>query len=363
MHRTNRRGSRAALVAFTVLLLALGGAPALAQQPATNAKPASLAPGDAAPPISVTHWLAGEPLASIEKGRAALVLLWAPWSGASTQTFPRLADLARRNGPRGLDVVAIATPDARGSTLANARRRVLELATWATFPIGFDASGVTRERWLDASRSIPLAFLVDREGRVATFGALVDVEPRVEQVLAGAHDVARIAAEAAEKRKMLARSVELQHAFDAATRARDWPRAVASSDELLKLDAVRHRRYAIAKLQILLREARREDEAYAYAQELADGLGRDDVGLLNLIAWTIVDPAFTPAKRDTALAAKCAQRAVDLTQRRNAVLLDTLARVHRSIGDVARAIEVETEAARIDRVFEPTLASYRAETR
>lgn len=385
MNASERVGSRAARAPRTAhpLLLALA-ALACARVPATEAaKEAEHAPieppgsvaapsgtsamlpiGAQAPALPALRFLAGEPVAAFEPGRTYLVAFWAPWSGTSTQAFARLSDLDRRHRERGLVVLAVTGPDARGTTLASARARLAELGEFVATRVAYDETGAWTRAWIGEPSAplLPEVFLVDSTGTVAAQGALAEVELRLPAVLAGTHDVARIASEAAEKPALLAKSAELQRAFDAAYRAHDWARVVELCDQLVALDAVRNRRFAVSKFQVLYLETRRTDEALEYARTLAEGLARDDVGMLGTLAWTIVDPHLEPPKRDLALAEACARRAVELTARRNPVLLDTLARVHAAGGDLARAIRVEEEAAHLDPLFQGTLSDYRART-
>ncbi|MBK7877749.1 MAG: hypothetical protein IPJ77_18865 [Planctomycetes bacterium] len=345
-----------------------GAVPAPAELPPLRATPpiattsAALAVGAAAPALPALRWIQGTPLDAFAPGSAQLVVFWAPWSGTSTQVFARLSELDRRHRERGLVVLAVTGPDGRGTTFETARTRVHELGEFAATRIAYDDGGAWVRTWIgDPERPLlPVAFLVDRTGRIAAKGALSEVELRLAPVLAGQHDLAELVAEAETNEKDLARSADLQRSFHAAYRARDWPLAAGICDELIVLDLVRNRRFAFAKFQLLYLETARTDEALAYARELADGLARDDLGMLNALAWTLVDPHLAPPKRDLELAGRCAQRAVDLSLRRNAALLDTLACVHAAQGDLEAAIGIEEEAARLDPLFAARLSEYRA---
>ena len=93
------------------------GAPSPSQSaPVTAERRPALAIGDRAPALPVLRWLSGPPVNAIEPGRVTMLVFWAPWSGASTQVLPRLAELARRNAGRELTVVALCSADARGTS-------------------------------------------------------------------------------------------------------------------------------------------------------------------------------------------------------------------------------------------------------
>ncbi len=70
----------------------------------------------------------------------------------------------------------------------------------------------------------------------------------------------------------------------------------------------------------------------------------DSAGELNQVAWKIVDDA-TVKNRDFDLAMKAAQRANELTEQKDAALLDTLARIYYETGDVKSALKWQRLAA------------------
>lgn len=319
--------------------------------------------GDEAPALALTRWLAGTPAYALEAGKVHFVVFWAPWSGASTQALLRLGDLARRNTSTGLVVTAVAGPDTRGATFTAARDRLRELTPGAPFRCGWDENGAAQRAWLGTAgaNALPCAFLVDRDGHIAALGAPGLVEARVASVLAGTHDLAALAREATDHGTVEAELARVRDAYQVAYRTHDFERALTLCDELIRLDPDGHRRMVVARFQILLARLGRADDAYAYGRELLAGVARDDIGSLAILAWTVVDPDQRPVRRDLTFAGECAQRAVDLSQRRNATLLDTLARVHHAQGELDQAIAIETEAARLDVFFAGVLAEYRRE--
>ncbi|HEX4793786.1 MAG TPA: redoxin family protein [Humisphaera sp.] len=85
--------------------------------------------------------------------------------------------------------------------------------------------------------------------------------------------------------------------------------------------------------------------AYALTREVAD---RPDASasVLNSLAWTIATDAPL-TQRDLDLAQRMAERAVALTENKDANKIDTYARVMYEKGKVARAVELEGQAAKI----------------
>lgn len=353
------------LVALALLACATIGSHAQAQSDVSDSQPAAPGVGDLAPDLGRLEWIAGDPVASLERGKTYFVFFWAPWSGASTQLFARLSELQRKNADRGLVVIGITSPDARGTTFEAARARVDELRAFASFRVAFDRAAATRLRYLGVGGALqpPYAVLVDRDGRIVVAGSSVEAELRLPTVLAAQHDLRALATEGARRREILEQGLRLQREFDDAYRNGNWPAARQRCDELLALDRSRFRRFAVARFQVLLLAAERLDDAYAEGRTLLEGIARDDIGMLGTIAWSIVDPAAPLARRDLVLAGECAQRSVDLSGRRNAVLLETLARVHQQQGELERAIEIQREAVRLDPTREGALHEFQAQSR
>jgi tetratricopeptide (TPR) repeat protein len=94
----------------------------------------------------------------------------------------------------------------------------------------------------------------------------------------------------------------------------------------------------------MLMGAGKYDRAYAIAAKLVAGPKKDDPMALNMISWSIVDPAADIEKPNVDLALKAAEQAVKLTESKEAAILDTLARCHWVKGNKAKAIELQTAA-------------------
>ena len=98
---------------------------------------------------------------------------------------------------------------------------------------------------------------------------------------------------------------------------------------------------------------------------------RETISDRELETWICVDQSasldFGTAameKRDLALCEKLATRAVELTDRKDGAILDTLARVHFEKGNIDKAIELQTEAVakaqpEMKAEIEKTLAQYK----
>ena len=92
------------------------------------------------------------------KGKVVYVDFWASWCGPCRQSFPWMADLQRRYGPQGFEVVAINVDKKR----ADAERFLA--STPAAFTVVYDPAGATPSAW--DVRAMPSSYLIDRQGRV-----------------------------------------------------------------------------------------------------------------------------------------------------------------------------------------------------
>lgn len=100
----------------------------------------------------------------------------------------------------------------------------------------------------------------------------------------------------------------------------------------------------VIRFETLLRAD--EKQAYAYALQLAQNDFKDNAQILNQIAWTIVDDETNPPLQspDYQAAITIARRAVELTQERDPMILDTLAYAYFKHGDVQNALKYQKMA-------------------
>lgn len=102
-----------------------------------------------------------------------LVSIWASWCTPCRMEFPALDRLYRKNGSKGLGIVAISVDSERGDAVSFIERRKVR------FVVLHDPRGTVKTRWgIDA---LPTTVLVGRDGRVkATYQGL---QPYLEQTI------------------------------------------------------------------------------------------------------------------------------------------------------------------------------------
>ena len=328
----------ARLAALTVAL-ALCAPTALAQEAQeAGAKTAKLKLGDPAPALSIETWVKGEPVASFEKGKVYLVEFWATWCGPCIVQMPHLSQIQREHAD-DVTVIGVTSQDERGNTLAAVKAMVAAKGDGMGYRVAWDSGRETNEAWMRAAgqSGIPCSFLVDGQGRIAYIGHPMFLDEPVGEVLAGTWDIEQGNAALA---KAMSRVSDIYRAS-----ARDPEAALAKIAEFEKdhprLDAL------LDSLKFMLRlKIEDYDAAYALGAKLVDhAIAAKNPVDLNQIAWTIVDPEGSVAKKDLDLAMRAAKKAVEIAGE-DAAILDTLARVYFLKGDRAKAIEIQERAVK-----------------
>lgn len=347
-----------ALLSLSGLAIAGTQAAAAAQAPAAAQQPARLLDlmvGDDAPALAVKKFVKGEEIRSFQKGQVYVVEYWATWCGPCKATIPHLTELQAKLGSK-VKFIGVSVWE---NDQADVEPFVTEMGDKMVYSIAIDdvaagdkkgRNGKMAKSWMGAAArgGIPSAFIVDGNGKIAWIGhPMGGMDKVLDTILAGEFDLAKATAEYANSKEVKAAAA--QQALNRAIDAGDEQAAIALLDKMIEQDP-KNPNAAMTKFSVLLGKLKSYDKAYAYATELVDGTFKDNANLLNAIAWMIVDPARTPEKQDLKLALRAATRASELTKdepQMQASVLDTLARVHFTMGDVAKAIELQEKAVEL----------------
>lgn len=118
----------------------------------------AVAPGDAAPSLSLPDE-AGKIVALDQiKGRVVYVDFWASWCGPCKRSFPWMNEMHRKYADQGLTIVAV-NVDKRKADAAK-----FLAANPGAFTIVYDPSGGTPTAW--DVKGMPTSYLMDRSGRI-----------------------------------------------------------------------------------------------------------------------------------------------------------------------------------------------------
>jgi hypothetical protein len=136
---------------------------------------------------------------------------------------------------------------------------------------------------------------------------------------------------------------ELRRDVTKAKKNKDWNGAIAAIDAAVRKHPDIEASFGTERYFLLL-DAGRGGEAATYGNRLVDQLLAKSASGLNYLAWTIVDPHGTRGEGDWALAVRAAERAVSLSEAKDANILDTLGLALFRTGAVVRAISVQERA-------------------
>ncbi len=276
--------------------------------------------GVEAPPLTVATWLRGKPVPAFERGRVYLVDIWAVWCAPCVAGLPHLAQLQERYGRQGLRVIALTGPDTLHNTPEAVDKLLKRKVPTVNFAVGYDEGSTQEPAFLDVFRGrsvakylslaradgIPVAFVVDRQSRIAWIGPSTAAEPVVTSVLAGTWDSAK-------------ESVRRRNALVVQARLADLPR--------------------------LLQDGK-TDEVGRIARGILDGPCANDATVLWLLAGRLSSVASSkPVVLDLALTA--ARRADELCGHADLPSLVALARVRALRHEWAEALAAQQSAVKL----------------
>lgn len=260
--------------------------------------------GGKAPELKILEWAKGAPitLAEIQGAKkVAVVEFWATWCPPCRATIPHLTELQKKYKDT---VVFIGVSAESAETV---KSFVEKQAEKMDYHVAIDREHGTTKGFMDAFgiQSVPHAFLVDQEGRIVYHAHPMDskLADNLDKVISGDFDLA-----AAKK------SIE--------------------NEQL--------RERLLDEYGELVIDGKDKEKAKSVGQKLYEVLA-EDAKQLGQLAWAIAS-APELGFQDLDFALQCAKKAVDLTEHKNADLLDTYARVLYESGDKVNAVQVAEQA-------------------
>jgi len=342
------------LVLGVAAMVSVCGAAATAQEATApvigGAKAAvkSLNVGDAAPAPKVEKFLKGKGFTEFKQGEVYVVEFWATWCGPCKKSIPHLTEVQKEYKDKKVTVLGVSVWEEKGG-LATVVPFVEKMGDKMDYVVAYDGDdGEMARTWMKAAgrQGIPTAFIVDQKGVVAWIGHPLDnMDSVLAEVVAGKYDVKGAADKAAKKAEAQKRVKATEQSLDTAMKSGTSAEVIRLADEILSIDAVEYAKIAPLAFKNVLIDKKDPDAAYAFAAKWCDGELKDSPEILNEIAWTTLDDASVP-RRDIDLAMRIAQRAVDATQNKNGMIIDTLARAYFEKGDLDKAIELQKNAVK-----------------
>lgn len=330
--------SRAAVSAAVLALLA-GAAPSLAQlqaedktvpgmAPATTNKP--LNPGDKAPALKIDKWLKGTEVTAFEKDKVYVVEFWATWCGPCIQGIPHLTELQAKHKDKGLTIISVSIDQKRMEALTPfMERRGKDMG----YTVALDATdGATAKAYLTASgvTGIPHAYVIDKQGRMVWHGHPMEMDPVLEQTLAGTFDPDKYAA----SQKAFAEKGEK---FQIAFKDGKFDEAIA----ILRSVVAEHPEQAdmarVTEVSVLMQGKKDKAGAMALGKQLADGPYKDNAKWKKAIVRALFSGVGMTTEDYKALL-PIANSASDLAKNADADTEMMLSDVQRLGGDLSGAV-------------------------
>lgn len=324
--------------------------------------------GDNAPAISIDHWVKGEAFDTFEDGKVYVMEFWATWCGPCITSMPHISSLQDQYGDRvqftGVSSegeVEIVTGFLEETNKSDGKLNSDRMR----YTVAVDPDRSTSQAYMDAAgqNGIPTAFIIDADGKVAWIGHPMSIDEPLAAIVDGTWDLAAATYDfkraQAQEEAMFAFQMNLR----ASQLAGDWDQYIASIDAFTA-EYGENPRLADMKFTALLTGKKDKEAAYAWANKMAQAEW-DDSDEMNAMAWNIVDE-MSAEQQDLDFALKVATRGCELTEYKDPMILDTLARCYWEMGNRYKAIAWQEKAVEytsgtsMDEAIKATLNEYKA---
>jgi thiol-disulfide isomerase/thioredoxin len=320
--------------------------------------------GDAAPPISISKWVNGNPVEAFAADSVYVVEFWATWCGPCLASMPHMASLQTEYGDKVTFIGITAEEDGVVTEFMGQNSRSGE--PWSdvlTYTIALDADRKTNAAYMQAAgqNGIPCAFIVGKTGKVEWIGHPASIDQPLKSVVDGAWDLQKARNSFLAEREAEAVMQEYGPKIQAAFEKRDFKTGVSLLDQLIA-GFPENSEFKQMRFQFLLK-GKMFDEANKAAEGLIEE-AKDEPMELDKLAWILATGVPGPGP-DLDLALSAIKRAEELTESKNASILDTLGRVLFMQGKVDEAIAVEKRAVELadpreTKMFQKSLKEFEA---
>lgn len=319
-----------------------------------------------APAIKISKWVKGNKVEKWEKGKVYVVEFWATWCGPCKVSIPHLTELAKKHKGK-VTVIGVDSFEDSPENLANVKGEaphvkkveafVKDMGAKMDYVVGIDGNDMfMAKNWMDAALQdgIPTAFVIDKDGTLAWIGHPMNgLDDVLDKVLSGKWDTK------AEAKKQEEAEQAAGEALKKYTKAQEliedgkYKEAVDVLNELMASSPAAGKNALMPEIYKLMTKY---DEPGAYAAvESWLKKGDMDSSAMNDIAWEILTVSLQKADYD--LAFRLATKAVEKSESKDGMIMDTLALATFKKGDVAKAIELQQKAiALVKAMNQPALA-------
>ncbi len=319
-------------------------AAALAIGPWALAQP-KLGPGAKAPGIKVARWFKGTPVTRFEPGKVYVVEFWATWCGPCRVSIPHLTELAHKFKGK-VTFAGISVWERDPAYLEKVGKFVEEMGDKMDYNVAADdAEGTMAKTWMTAAgeNGIPSAFVVDGKGQIVWIGhPMSDLEPTLNQVLAGSWNIAAYQAKRAKEQAAQEAQMRLNRQIGPLMQQRKYAQALKVLDDAIAKDKSLEKDYAMGRIAIMARFD--EAQAQKYALTAASRFYKTEPMPLNQLAWLIVADDTQLKKPNYQVGLQIATMAAKASNNKDPDILDTLAMAQFKVGQRQLATKTQTTA-------------------
>ena len=320
----------------------------------TGTRANALSVGDPAPPLSIKEWVRGEPvdLKKDSSKRLHLVEFWATWCGPCKASVPLLTRYQQKYA-KDLLIIGVTDPDPLRNSPSEIKEFVKAQGNQMAYTVAIDDGGRTTDAYMTSAGAIgiPHAFLVSKDGRIVWQGSPLDPEldTVVSKVLAGKYDVAAAKAEANKGQELDRKFEAVEFAYQRGRLDEVW----SGVEDILKLDPANE-----TGLQLLaglyITEPKNAERYKRWVRNHIEA-HRSDAKVMHALALSLAtNEDFSTRLPDLTLEA--AKAAYDAAQPRTGWAADIYARALYQIGDLDKAIAIQTEALSLASADEKEIA-------
>lgn len=267
--------------------------------PAVKAQPDTL---PVAAALKGLKWVKGTPVA-FEPDKVYVVEFWATWCGPCKVSIPHLTEIQKQYKDKGVTVIGVSTEEPE-----TVKPFVDDMGDKMDYTVAVDVEGNVQKNYMEAfgANGIPHAFIVNGSGKIVWNGhPMDDMDTILDLVVAGNFDPAAYA-----EQKAKAAALEKQ--------VMAW---YMDYFKKIKADGL-------------------TDETKQIASNFIDNAPPEG---LNAFAWNILTQ-IQESDRDVDTALKAAQKANELTEKKDPSVLDTYALALFTSGKIDEAIETQQKA-------------------
>ncbi len=338
--------------------------PTIAEKPA----PSNLSIGDNAPAISIDHWVKGDPINGFEDGKVYVMEFWATWCGPCVTSMPHLSSLQEEYGDN-VKIIGVSSEKELETVtgfLQKINKKDNKLnSDRMRYTVTVDPDRSTSTSYMKAAgqNGIPTAFIINQDGKVAWIGHPMSMDEPLAAIVDGTWDLAAATSGFKKAQEQKVAMMNFRMELRKAQMNEEWDACIEAIDNFTAKYGG-NSQIAWIKFETLLNGKKDKAAAYTWAKTMAKDEW-DNASSMNSFAWRIVDE-FPQENQDLDFALEIALRGCELTNYKNPMILDTLARCYWELGDQYKAIvwqEKAVENAEDDGMgssIKATLDQYRA---